>query len=87
MPAANPQWRLVPHHGDRPNRGVRAGTGPARSLDMVGARSNGLEDLARSESARARPVDVVGMEAVTGSKTAAVEELPDEVTALRSRAT
>jgi transposase len=61
--------------------GVRAGTGPARLLDMVEGRSKHafkqwLSD--QTESWRAQ-VEVVAMDGFTGFKTATTEELPDAV--------
>ena len=60
---------------------VRAGTGPARLLDMIEGRSKKVFKTWLTE----RPddwrqgVEVVAMDGFTGFKTAAVEELPDAV--------
>jgi len=60
---------------------VRAGTGPARLLDMIEGRSKKVFKTwlaARPEDWR-QGVEVVAMDGFTGFKTAAVEELPDAV--------
>lgn len=63
---------------------VRAGTGPARLLDMVEGRSR----LAFKTWLATRPkawrdgLDVVAMDGFTGFKTAATEELPEAVTVM-----
>ena len=58
---------------------VRAGTGPARLLDMVEGRSKQAFKswLAHRDEAWRDAVDVVAMDGFTGSKTASAEELPD----------
>ena len=60
---------------------VRAGTGPARLLDMVEGRSK--QAFARWLADRPRQwrdgVEVVAMDGFTGFKTAATEQLPDAV--------
>jgi transposase len=60
---------------------VRAGTGPARLLDMVEGRSKQAFKawLAERPDAWRDAVEVVAMDGFTGFKTAAVEELPDAV--------
>ena len=61
---------------------VRDGAGPARLLDMVEGRSKQVFKTwlsERDETWRAA-VDVVAMDGFTGFKTAAVEELKDDVT-------
>ena len=60
---------------------VRAGTGPARLLDMVEGRSKAAfkEWLAEREDAWRQGVEVVAMDGFTGFKTATTEELPDAV--------
>ena len=63
---------------------IRAGTGPARLLDMVEGRSKQAFKqwlAARDESWRA-DIEVVAMDGFTGFKTAATEELPDAVTVM-----
>ena len=60
---------------------VRAGTGPARLLDMIEGRSKKVFKTwlaARPEDWR-QGVEVVAMDGFTGFKTAAVEELPEAV--------
>jgi transposase len=60
---------------------VRAGTGPARLLDMVEGRSKQVFKtwlVGRPQAWRAR-IEVVAMDEFTGFKTAAAEELPDAV--------
>ncbi|HEX6757031.1 MAG TPA: ISL3 family transposase [Propionibacteriaceae bacterium] len=59
--------------------GVRAGTGPARLLDMVEGRSKQVFKswLAEREQTWRDGVEVVAMDGFTGFKTAATEELPD----------
>ena len=60
---------------------VRDRTGPARLLDMVQGRSKQVFKTWLSDRAKpAQPVDVVAMDGFTGFKTAAVEELKDNVT-------
>jgi len=63
---------------------VRAGTGPARLLDMVEGRSKQAFKtwLAGREQAWRDSVEVVAMDGFTGFKTAAAEELPDAVTVM-----
>ena len=58
---------------------VRAGTGPARLLDMVEGRSKAVfkEWLAGRPAKWRDGVDVVAMDGFTGFKTATSEELPD----------
>jgi transposase len=60
---------------------VRAGTGPARLLDMVEGRSKQAFAawLAQRPQAWRDGVEVVAMDGFTGFKTAAAEELPDAV--------
>ena len=60
---------------------VRDGTGPARLLDMVEARSKSAFKtwLAERPSAWRDAVEVVAMDGFTGFKTAAAEEVPDAV--------
>ena len=61
--------------------GIRAGTGPARLLDMVEGRSKHAFKTwlaARDQGWRAQ-VEVVAMDGFSGFKTAAAEELPDAV--------
>jgi transposase len=60
---------------------VRAGTGPARLLDMVEGRSKQAFKtwLAGRPKAWRDSVQVVAMDGFTGFKTAATEELPDAV--------
>jgi len=60
---------------------VRAGTGPARLLDMVEGRSKKAFKtwLASKDQAWRDGIEVVAMDGFTGFKTAAVEELPDTV--------
>ena len=60
---------------------IRAGTGPARLLDMVEGRSKAASKAwlaARPQAWRDR-VEVVAMDGFTGFKTATTEELPDAV--------
>jgi transposase len=61
--------------------GVRAGTGPARLLDMVEGRSKQTfqQWLADRPQAWRDGVEVVAMDGFTGFKTATTEELPDAV--------
>jgi len=61
--------------------GIRAGTGPARLLDMVEGRSKRAFKTWLSERPQAwrDKVEVVAMDGFTGFKTAAAEELPDAV--------
>jgi transposase len=60
---------------------IRAGTGPARLLDMVEGRSKSVFKtwLADQSEAFRDGVEVVAMDGFTGFKTAAAEELPDAV--------
>jgi transposase len=60
---------------------IRAGTGPARLLDMVEGRSKQAFKtwLAERPDAWREAVEVVAMDGFTGFKTATVEELPDAV--------
>jgi transposase len=60
---------------------IRAGTGPARLLDMVEGRSKQAFKTWLSERPRTwrDTIDVVAMDGFTGFKTAAAEELPDAV--------
>ncbi len=60
---------------------VRAGTGPARLLDMVEGRSKQAFKtwLAERDEAWRDAVEVVAMDGFTGFKTATAEELPDAV--------
>jgi len=57
---------------------IRAGTGPSRLLDMAPGRSKAVfkQWLAARPKAWRDGVEVVAMDGFTGSKTAAVEELP-----------
>jgi transposase len=61
--------------------GVRAGTGPARLLDMVEGRSKQAfqQWLADRPEAWRAGLEVVAMDGFTGFKTATTEELPDAV--------
>jgi transposase len=61
--------------------GVRAGTGPARLLDMVEGRSKQAfkQWLSDRPQAWRDAVEVVAMDGFTGFKTATAEELPDAV--------
>jgi len=61
--------------------GIRAGTGPARLLDMVEGRSKQAFKtwLSEREDSWRDAVEVVAMDGFTGFKTATVEELPDAV--------
>jgi transposase len=61
--------------------GVRAGTGPARLLDMGEGRSKQAfrQWLAEREASWRDGVEVVAMDGFTGFKTATTEELPDAV--------
>ena len=63
---------------------VRAGTGPARLLDMVKGRTKQVfaRWLADRPQAWRDRVQVVAMNGFTGFKTAANEQLPDAVTVL-----
>ncbi|MFF0991630.1 ISL3 family transposase [Kocuria nitroreducens] len=60
---------------------VRAGTGPARLLDMVEGRSKAAfkDWLAEREDAWRQGVEVVAMDGFSGFKTATTEELPEAV--------
>jgi transposase len=60
---------------------VRAGTGPARLLDMVAGRSkHAFKDwLAQRPAPWRKDVEVVAMDGFTGFKTAAAEEVPDAI--------
>jgi transposase len=60
---------------------VRAGTGPARLLDMVEGRSKKAfqQWLAERDTAWREGVEVVAMDGFTGYKTAAAAEVPDAV--------
>ena len=60
---------------------IRAGTGPARLLDMVQGRSKQAFKtwLADRDQAWRQQVEVVAMDGFTGFKTATTEELPDAV--------
>jgi len=60
---------------------IRAGTGPARLLDMVEGRSKAAFKAWLSERPATwrRGVEVVAMDGFTGFKTATTEELPDAV--------
>ena len=61
--------------------GIRAGTGPARLLDMVEGRSKQAfkQWLSDRPQAWCQGVEVVAMDGFTGFKTATTEELPDAV--------
>jgi transposase len=61
--------------------GIRAGTGPARLLDMVEGRSKRVFKTWLTERPQAwrDGVEVVAMDGFTGFKTATSEELPDAV--------
>ena len=63
---------------------VRAGSGPARLLDMVEGRSKQAFKtwLAARDQAWRDQVEVVAMDGFTGFKTATTEELPDAVTVM-----
>ena len=63
---------------------VRAGTGPARLLDMVEGRTKKAfkEWLTDRPKAWRDNVDVVAMDGFTGFKTATTEEVPDAVTVM-----
>ena len=63
---------------------IRAGTGPARLLDMVEGRSKQAFKtwLASQDQAWRDGVEVVAMDGFTGFKTATTEELPDAVTVM-----
>jgi transposase len=63
---------------------VRAGTGPARLLDMVEGRSKQVFTtwLADRPQAWRDAIEVVAMDGFTGFKTAAGEELPEAVTVM-----
>jgi transposase len=63
---------------------IRAGTGPARLLDVVEGRSKQAFKTWLSERTQAwrDGVEVVAMDGFTGFKTAAAEELPDAVTVM-----
>src|SRR5512143_2623829 len=60
---------------------IRAGTGPARLLDMVEGRSKQAfkQWLAARDASWREAVEVVAMDGFTGFKTATTEELPDAV--------
>jgi transposase len=60
---------------------IRAGTGPARLLDMVEGRSKSVFKtwLAERDQAWRDGIEVVAMDGFTGFKTATTEELPDAV--------
>jgi len=60
---------------------VRAGTGPARLLDMVEGRSKQVfkQWLAERDQTWRQGIDIVAMDGFTGFKTATTEELPDAV--------
>ncbi|GAB2650050.1 ISL3 family transposase [Gordonia jinhuaensis] len=60
---------------------IRAGTGPARLLDMVEGRSKAVFKTWLSERAPQwrEQIEVVAMDGFTGFKTAVAEELPDAV--------
>jgi len=60
---------------------VRDGSGPARLLDMVDGRSKQVFKtwLAKQDQAWRNRVEVVAMDGFTGFKTAAIEELTDDV--------
>ena len=64
--------------------GIRAGTGPARLLDMVEGRSKQAFKQWLSERPKAwrDGIEVVAMDGFTGFKTATTEELPDAVTVM-----
>jgi len=64
--------------------GVRAGTGPARLLDMVEGRSKQVFKawLAKRDQSWRDGLEVVAMDGFTGFKTATAEELPDAVAVL-----
>jgi transposase len=61
--------------------GIRAGTGPARLLDMVEGRSKHVFKTWLSDRPQAwrDAVEVVAMDGFTGFKTATTEELPDAI--------
>jgi transposase len=61
--------------------GVRAGTGPARLLDMVQGRSKQAfqQWLADRPATWRQGLEVVAMDGFTGFKTATTEALPDAV--------
>jgi transposase len=79
-------WRHT-RHGDRyvtviiDLTGVRAGTGPARLLDMVEGRSKQAfkQWLADRPASWRAGLEVVAMDGFTGFKTATTETLPDAV--------
>ena len=60
---------------------IRARTGPSRLLDMVEGRSKQVFKTWRAARPKAWPeqLEVVAMDGLSGSKTAAAEELPDAV--------
>ena len=60
---------------------IRAGSGPARLLDMVEGRSKQVfkQWLSQREQSWRDGVEVVAMDGFTGFKTATAEELPDAV--------
>lgn len=63
---------------------LRAGTGPARLLDMVEGRSKQAFKtwLAKRDQAWRDQVEVVAMDGFTGFKTAATEEIPEATTVM-----
>ncbi len=63
---------------------VRAGTGPARLLDMIPGRSKAAFKawLTQRPQAWREAVEVVAMDGFTGFKTAAAEEIPAAVAAM-----
>jgi len=63
---------------------VRAGTGPARLLDMVEGRSKQVFKTWLTDRPQAwrDAIEVVAMDGFTGFKTATTEELPDAVTVM-----
>src|SRR5690242_20560018 len=79
-------WRHT-RHGDKyvtviiDLTAVRAGTGPARLLDMVEGRSKQAfkQWLSQREESWRADVEVVAMDGFTGFKTATTEALPDAV--------
>ena len=64
--------------------GIRAGTGPARLLDMVEGRSKQAFKtwLAERPQVWRDGIEVVAMDGFTGFKTATAEELPDAITVM-----
>ena len=77
---AHPPRRQVRHRDHRPTP-IRAGSGPARWLDMVEGRSKQVfkQWLSQREQSWRDGVEVVAMDGFTGFKTATAEELPDAV--------